>query len=80
MTRSTIVNVPVHNIVDTFTWTKGQHSLSFGVNYRLVFNNRDSNASSFNSRQYQRILDRGRRELLPIPGTVSIPLLSDIQP
>ena len=48
-TRSTIVNVPVHNFVDTFSWTKGQHSLTFGINYRLVFNNRDSNASSFNS-------------------------------
>lgn len=47
--RSTIVNVPVHNVIDTFTWTKGQHSLSFGVNYRLVFNNRSSDASSFNS-------------------------------
>ena len=47
--RSTIVNVPVHNVVDTFTWTKGSHSLSFGVNYRLVFNNRSSDASSFNS-------------------------------
>ena len=48
-TRSTIVNVPVHNIVDTFSWTKGQHSLSFGVNYRLIFNNRSSDASSFNN-------------------------------
>jgi Carboxypeptidase regulatory-like domain/TonB dependent receptor len=47
--RSTIINVPVHNVVDTFTWTKGQHSLSFGVNYRLVFNNRSSDASSYNS-------------------------------
>lgn len=48
-TRSTLVNVPVHNIVDTLSWTKGQHSLSFGVNYRLVFNNRSSDASSYNS-------------------------------
>ena len=47
--RSTIVNVPVHNVVDTFSWTKGSHSLSFGVNYRLIFNNRSSDASSFNS-------------------------------
>jgi hypothetical protein len=48
-TRSTVVNVPVHNVVDTFTWSKGQHSLNFGVNYRLVLNNRNSDASSFNS-------------------------------
>ncbi len=52
-TRSTIVNVPVHNVVDTFTWTKGQHSLSFGVNYRLIFNNRSSDASSYQQRQHQ---------------------------
>ena len=48
-TRSTVINVPVHNIVDTLNWTKGNHSLSFGVNYRLVFNNRSSDASSYNS-------------------------------
>ncbi len=46
-TRNTIVNVPVHNFVETLSWSKGRHSLSFGVNYRLIFNNRDSDASSY---------------------------------
>ncbi len=47
--RSTIVSVPVNNIVDNLSWTKGKHSLQFGGNWRLVHNNRSSNANSFNS-------------------------------
>ncbi len=46
-TRSTNVVVPVHNITDDFSWTKGKHTLSFGGNYRLINNERNSNAQSF---------------------------------
>ena len=47
-TRSTASEIPVHNIVDTFTWTKGKHTLTFGGNWRLVQNisNTDSNSYS----------------------------------
>jgi hypothetical protein len=48
-TRSTIIHVPVHNVIDNISWTKGKHALQAGGNWRLVFNNRDSNFSSFNS-------------------------------
>ena len=46
-TRSTVVSVPVNNIIDNFSLTKGKHNMQFGVNWRLVDQNRTSNESSF---------------------------------
>lgn len=46
---SSIINVPTHNIADDLTWNKGKHTFQFGGNYRLVFNNRSSDATLFNS-------------------------------
>ena len=46
-TRTTSVIVPVHNITDDFSWTRGKHTLQFGGNYRLVTNFRNSNNNSF---------------------------------
>jgi hypothetical protein len=46
-TRSTINWVPVNNVVDNLNWNKGKHDFQFGVNWRLVHQNRISNASSF---------------------------------
>jgi hypothetical protein len=48
-TRSTINTVPVSNIVDNFTVSKGKHNLSAGVNWRLVHQNRSSDSNSFDS-------------------------------
>jgi len=45
--RTTSRIVPVHNFTDDFNWTKGNHTIEFGGNYRLVTNNRNSNANSF---------------------------------
>ncbi|MFP5229129.1 MAG: carboxypeptidase regulatory-like domain-containing protein [Acidobacteriota bacterium] len=47
-TRTTIASVPVHNIVDNFNWNHGKHDFQFGVNWRLVAQNRVSDAVSFN--------------------------------
>ena len=44
---TTLVNLPVHNIVDDFSWTKGKHTIQFGGNLRIIGNNRVSNASNF---------------------------------
>jgi Carboxypeptidase regulatory-like domain len=46
---TTLLNVPVHNFVDDFTWVKGKHTLQFGANYRLIHNNASSNSVSFSS-------------------------------
>ncbi len=46
-TRTTSVIVPVHNITDDFSWSRGKHTLQFGGNYRFVTNFRNSNNNSF---------------------------------
>jgi hypothetical protein len=46
---SQIISVPTHNVVDDITWNKGQHTMQFGGNYRLVFNDRQSNATLFSN-------------------------------
>ncbi len=48
-TRTNIVGVPVQNLVDDLTWTKGRHTVQFGANYRLIHNQSNSNALSYNS-------------------------------
>jgi hypothetical protein len=48
-TRTTLTNVPVHNLVDDLTWVKGKHTLEFGGNYRHVVVNNATDAISFNS-------------------------------
>jgi hypothetical protein len=47
--NTTILDVPVHNLIDDFTWVKGKHTLQFGANYRLIHNNSSSNNVSFSS-------------------------------
>jgi hypothetical protein len=39
--------VPVHNLIDDATWTKGTHSLGFGTNIRFIRNNRFDLSTSF---------------------------------
>ncbi len=43
------MDVPVQNLVDDLSWTKGRHTLQFGANYRLIHNQSNSNALSYNS-------------------------------
>ncbi len=46
-TRTTIDDVPVHNIVDDLTFTHKEHTIQFGANYRLIYNDRSSDALSY---------------------------------
>ena len=46
-TRTTLVDVPVHNIIDDVTLTRGRHSMQFGANYRLIFDQRSSDNLSY---------------------------------
>src|SRR5215468_1981512 len=52
-TPSLVVNIPLHNIVDDVSWTKKNHTVQGGVNYRLLHNNFQSNATAFNHAQVQ---------------------------
>lgn len=40
---------PVHNIVDDMSWSKGNHSMQFGANLRLIQNNRVSFAAAYDN-------------------------------
>ena len=46
-----ITAVPVHNIVDDASWTKGTHTIQFGGNFRRIDVASTSNSTSFNSAQ-----------------------------
>ena len=41
--------LPVYNIVDTLNWTKGKHTISTGINFRIMTNNRFTYAQSYPS-------------------------------
>jgi len=46
-TPTTLTNVPVHNIVDDVSWTRGKHTLGFGGNLRIITNNRTGDAENY---------------------------------
>jgi hypothetical protein len=46
-TRTLSRTTPVHNIVDDLSWVKGNHTVQFGGNVRLIENRRESFANSF---------------------------------
>jgi hypothetical protein len=48
-TRNTIVSVPVNNIIDNFTWIKGNHTVEVGGNWRLINDNHASDLNSYNN-------------------------------
>ncbi|HVP47560.1 MAG TPA: carboxypeptidase-like regulatory domain-containing protein [Bryobacteraceae bacterium] len=39
--------MPVTNIVDSLTWTKGKHTINTGLNFRVIHNDRSSYLNSF---------------------------------
>jgi hypothetical protein len=48
-TRTTIYSVPVNNLVDDLSWTKGSHTIQFGANWRLIHQNHSTDANSYSS-------------------------------
>jgi len=46
LTPSILTNVPVHNVIDDVSWTKGKQTIQFGTNWRFIRNNRQSNAQN----------------------------------
>jgi hypothetical protein len=49
--QTILTNVPVHNFADDVSWTKGTHTIQFGTNWRLIHNNRQSNADNISFAQ-----------------------------
>ena len=48
-TRTLSRTTPVHNITDDFSWVKGNHSMTFGENIRLISNVRSSFANAYDN-------------------------------
>jgi hypothetical protein len=46
-TRTSLTSVPLHNILDDVTWTKGKHTIQAGGNWRIIFNNRLSDLANY---------------------------------
>ena len=46
LTPTILTNVPVNNFIDDVSVTKGKHTIGFGTNWRLIHNNRQSNAEN----------------------------------
>lgn len=51
--------IPTHNIANDSTWSKGAHTVQYGINFRLVRNDRTSFQNSFASYSYSRNTLRG---------------------
>src|SRR5258708_1546971 len=49
LTNTVLTNVPVHNLVDDVSWTKGKHTFQFGGNLRIIGNNRTGNAQNIST-------------------------------
>lgn len=45
--RTTSFHIPVNNFVEDLAWTKGNHSFSFGTNWRIIHDARSSTANSY---------------------------------
>lgn len=39
--------LPVNNVVDTLTWTKGKHTITTGINFRIMTNNKFTYSQSY---------------------------------
>ena len=48
-TRTTVTDVPVHNVIDDLTWTRGRHTIQGGANFRRINNHSLSDAQSYAS-------------------------------
>lgn len=70
-TRSSLVNVPVNTIDDTFSWTKGNHTVSLGGNWRMIQNNTSNDANSYSGASTNPSYLAGKQK--PDPTTLGLP-------
>jgi hypothetical protein len=48
LTRTTLTNVPLNTITDTFSWSKGAHTIQVGGNWRRIVANTGTDSNSYN--------------------------------
>ncbi len=68
-TRTTIVDVPMHNIVDNLSWSKGSHTVQLGGNWRFITNHCATDSLSYSVASTNPYW----LNTTPDPGTVGVP-------
>ena len=58
---------PIQNFTDDFTWTKGNHTIQFGGNIRIIRNERVDNGASFGSASTNPFFYSGSGRSLLVP-------------
>ncbi len=48
-TRTSFTSIPVNNVVDNLSWSKGNHTIQLGGNWRLIHQNHSTDANSYNA-------------------------------
>jgi len=74
-TRSSKVNVPVSTLDDTLSWTRGNHSIALGGNWRMIQNNTANDTGSYNgaSTNPSYLSAKGK----PDPTTIGLPAIGE---
>jgi hypothetical protein len=69
---------PVHNITDDFSWIKGNHTLGFGTNIRVVRNNRENFAAAFDNGITNQSFYAGSGSVVVNPVNAWLPFLTGL--
>jgi Carboxypeptidase regulatory-like domain len=69
---------PTTNITDDFSWIKGNHSLGFGTNLRMVRNNRENFTNSFDNGITNQSFYSGSGNVLSNPINANLPHLTGL--
>lgn len=67
-TRNNYLHVPVNNIADTLTWTRGAHTIAIGGNWRQITNEHGTDGNSFNNASTNQLY--ANQSDLPDPNNV----------
>jgi hypothetical protein len=73
-TRTTITSIPVNNLIDNMSWTKGNHTIEFGANWRLVHQNHNSDATTWQGASTNPYWLGGNP---PDPSQIGLPSVND---
>jgi hypothetical protein len=76
--RSFSRTTPTQNITDDFSWIKGNHTLGFGTNLRIVRNNRENFANSFDNGITNQSFYSGSGNVLSNPINANLPHLTGL--
>jgi hypothetical protein len=77
-TRGFSRTTPVQNMTDDFSWIKGNHTLGFGTNIRIVRNNRENFAAAFDNGITNQSFYAGSGNVLTNPINAWLPNLTGL--